>query len=310
MATSTISSPPGRQQADPPARRRTAGIAGAFTGAFVLLVALAAVHLIQGTASLGLAELLDGIMPWARQDDARAQAVAILIESRVPRLAAAVLVGVGVGVAGAVLQSVARNPLAAPDTLAVNAGAWVAVVAVAAFGVSLPFFVNGLVAFIGGLAAAGLVLAVARGGAAGPTRLVLAGSAVALALQSLTYVLLMLFQVSTPGLFGWASGTTVQSGTRQVTQAAPLILLAVLAVLLLAHRLDVLELGDDSARVLGVDVRRTRVLAIVLAVLLAATAVTVAGPIGFVGLSAPIIARLLASRVTGLGKHVLLLPFA
>lgn len=303
--TSTMTAPPEQRPARGGALRAYP-IVGVFIGAVVLLVALAAVHLTQGTASLGLGELVRAILPGGSTD----QAVAVLIESRLPRLAAAVLVGVGVGVAGAVLQSVARNPLAAPDTLAVNAGAWVAVVAVAAFGISLPFFVNGLVAFAGGLLAAGLVLAVARAGAAGPTRLVLAGSAVALALQSLTYLLLMLFQANTPGLFGWGSGTTVQSGTRQVTLAAPLIAVAVLAVLLLAHRLDVLGLGDDSARVLGVDVRRTRVIAVILAVMLAALAVTVAGPIGFVGLSAPVIARLIAGRIPGMGRHLTLLPFA
>lgn len=309
MATSTISAPP-RTPARETEPRRSAGIVGAFAAAIVLLAVLAAVHLMQGTASLGIAEVFRAILPWAEADGARDQAVAILVESRTPRLIAAILVGVGVGIAGTVLQSVARNPLAAPDTLAVNAGAWVAVVAVAAFGITLPFLAKGLVAFAGGLLAAGLVMMVSRGGAAGPTRLVLAGSAVALALHALTYVLLMLFAANTPGLFGWGSGTTVQSGTRQVATAAPVILIAVVLVLLLAHRLDVLGLGDDSARVLGVDVRRTRVLAVALAVLLAATAVTVAGPIGFVGLSGPVVARLIAARVTGLGRHLLLMPFA
>ncbi|GIF25491.1 iron complex transport system permease protein [Actinoplanes tereljensis] len=289
---------------------KTYGIIGVFAGAIVLLAVLAAVHLTQGTASLGVGELLRAVWPWAHDDSSRDQAVAVLVASRLPRLAAALLVGIAVGVAGGVLQSVARNPLASPDTLAVNAGAYVSVVAVAAFGLSLPFFLNGLVAFIGGMLAAGLVLLVARGGAAGPTRLVLAGSAVALALNALTTVLLMLFQQNTVGLFAWGSGTTVQSGSHQVTMAAPIIALGLVATLFLAHRLDVLALGDDPARVLGVDVRRTRAVAVTLAVLLAAISVTVAGPIGFAGLCAPVIAKLIARRVPGLGSHLLLLPFA
>jgi ferric hydroxamate transport system permease protein len=288
----------------------TYGIIAVFAGAIVLLAALAAVHLTQGTASLGAGELLRALWPWAEDDGSRSQAVAVLVASRLPRLAAALLVGLAVGVAGGVLQSVARNPLASPDTLAVNAGAYVSVVAVAAFGVSLPFVAGGLVAFVGGLLASGLVLLVARGGAAGPTRLVLAGSAVALALNALTTVLLMLFQQNTVGLFAWGSGTTVQSGSHQVSMAAPIIAAALAGTLLLAHRLDVLALGDDPARVLGLDVRRIRVSAVVLAVLLAAISVTVAGPIGFVGLAAPVIARLIARRVPGLGAHLLLLPFA
>ncbi|MBL7259427.1 iron ABC transporter permease [Paractinoplanes lichenicola] len=289
---------------------KTYGIIAVFAVAVVLLVVLSAVHLTQGTASIGLTELLRAVWPGGESDDARTQAVAVLVDSRMPRLLAALLVGVGVGIAGAVLQSVARNPLASPDTLAVNAGAYVSVVAVAAFGISLPFFAGGSVAFVGGLLASGLVLLVSRGGAAGPTRLVLAGSAVALALNSLTTVLLMLFQQNTIGLFAWGSGTTVQSRSENVTMAAPVLAVGVLITMLLAHRLDVLGLGDDSARVLGVDVRRTRVLAVGVAVLLSATAVTVAGPIGFVGLCAPVIARLVARRVPGLGAHLLMLPFA
>ncbi len=227
-----------------------------------------------------------------------------------PRLLAGLLLGVALGVAGAVLQSVARNPLASPDTLAVNAGAYLTVVVVAAFGLSVPFYLQGGLAFLGGLAAAGLVLVLARGGADGPTRLVLAGSAIMLALHSLTTVLLVLFEQETMGLFAWGSGSIVQSGTRTVTLATPVVVVGVLAALVLARRLDLLGLGDDAATVLGVDVRRTRVASVLVAVLLASIAVTVAGPVGFVGLAAPVVARLVARRVPGLGRHVLLLPFA
>jgi ABC-type Fe3+-siderophore transport system permease subunit len=316
MTSTTAASPAASATPDatvtPPAgeRPRAYGVIALFAGAVVLLVVLGAVHLTQGTAHLATGELLRALWPWAQDDGDRAQAVAVLVASRLPRLAAALLVGVAVGISGGMLQSVARNSLASPDTLAVNAGGYVSVVAVAAFGISLPFFLSGLTAFLGGLLAAGLVLLVARGGAAGPTRLILAGSAVALALNALTTVLLMLYAQNTVGLFAWGSGTTVQSGSDQVVRAVPLVAAGILAALLLAHRLDVLALGDDPARVLGVDVRRTRVLAVVVAVLLAATAVTVAGPIGFVGLCAPVIARLIARRVPGLGAHLALLPFA
>ncbi|MBP2326830.1 iron complex transport system permease protein [Kibdelosporangium banguiense] len=290
--------------------RTRLGVLGVFVLGLALLLALSAVHLLQGTARLSVGELVRAVLPWVDDDGTRAQAVAVLVASRVPRLIAALLVGLALGFAGCALQSVARNPLTSPDTVAVNAGAYVSVVAVAAFGISLPFYANGFVAFVGGLAASGLVLLVARGGAAGPTRLVLAGSAVALALNSLTTVLLMLFPENTIGLFAWGSGSTVQSGTRLVMLATPIAVLGVLGTILLAHRLDVLGLGDDHARVLGVDVRRTRVIAVVLAVLLSATAVTVTGPIGFVGLCAPVIARFVARRVPSLSNHALLLPLS
>lgn len=287
------------------ARASRLGITAAFVAAGLLALLLAAVHLTQGTAAVGPLDLLR-LATGGGADET----VAVLVASRVPRLLAGLLVGVALGVAGSVLQSVARNPLASPDTLAVNAGAYVTVVAVAAFGLSIPFYLQGGLAFLGGLAAAGLVLVLARGGADGPTRLVLAGSAIMLALHALTMVLLVLFEQETLGLFAWGSGSIVQSGTRTVTLAAPVVVVGVLAALVLARRLDLLGLGDDAASVLGVDVRRTRVVAVLVAVLLAAIAVTVAGPVGFVGLAAPVLARLVARKVPGLGRHVLLLPFA
>ncbi|GLY32653.1 iron ABC transporter permease [Kineosporia sp. NBRC 101731] len=306
--TATRTAAPGTPAASPgqPASSgKKLSVTAVFAVSLIALAALGAVHLTQGTADLGVGELLRSV---AGGDDS--DATAILIASRLPRLGAAVLIGLALGVAGATLQSVARNPLASPDTLAVNSGAYLTVVAVASFGISLPFYLDGLTAFAGGLAAAGLVLLISRGGDGGPTRLVLAGSAIALALSSLSYVLLMLFQVQTQGLFAWQSGTTVQSGSQQVKLAIPLIALGVIGLLLLAHRLDVMALGDDSARVLGIDVRRSRMFAVLLAVLLAATAVTVTGPIGFVGLSAGVAARSAARRLPGLGRHVLLLPLA
>ncbi|MCK9793804.1 iron ABC transporter permease [Isoptericola sp. 4D.3] len=301
----SVSTPPVVPAAAPGRRAAPARIVAAFALAVVAVLALSAVHLTQGTADVGPLDVLRAAVG-ADTDGT----VAVLVSSRLPRLLAGLLVGVALGVAGAVLQSVARNPLASPDTLAVNAGAYVTVVAAAALGLSVPFYLQGGLAFLGGLAAAVLVLALARGGADGPTRLVLAGSAIMLALHSLTMVLLVLFEQETTGLFAWGSGSIVQSGTRTVSMAAPVVLAGVVGALLLARRLDLLGLGDDAARVLGVDVRRTRVLSVLVAVLLAAIAVTVAGPIGFVGLAAPVIARLVGRRVPGLGRHALLLPFA
>jgi iron complex transport system permease protein len=286
-------------------------VASAFVVAILVVLVLAAIHLTQGTADVGLGDLLRLVVGGTGGDaDADRTVAAVLVASRLPRLLAGLLVGVSLGAAGAALQSVARNPLASPDTLAVNAGAYVAVVGAAVVGVTLPFYLSGTLALIGGLAASGLVLVLARGGAAGPTRLILAGSAITLALHSLTTVLLVLFQQETMGLFAWGSGSIVQSGTSQVALAAPLVVVGLGGLVLVAHRLDLLALGDDTATVLGIDVRATRVVTILLAVLLSATAVTVAGPVGFVGLCAPVIVRLVARKVPGLNRHRVLIPLS
>ncbi|MFI6175418.1 iron ABC transporter permease [Nonomuraea sp. NPDC051191] len=276
---------------------RRLGVAGAFLVTLAVIAALAALHLTQGTSDTDLFALDD-------------QAMNVLVASRLPRLLAAVSVGVALGAAGALLQSVARNPLASPDTLAVSNGAYLAVVLAATFGLSLPAFLSGGLSFLGGLAAAALVLALSAGGRTGTTRLILAGSATALALQSVTTLLMILFQEENTGLFAWGSGSLVQSDLGGVTQMALVVVPAIGAAVALGSRLDILGLGDDTATVLGVNVRRLRLTVIVLAVLLSAAAVTVAGPVGFVGLCAPVIVRLLARRLPELSRHRALVPLS
>lgn len=273
--------------------------------ALVAVLALAAVHLTQGTSSVGVTDLLRLLT--GHGDD---EALQVLRGARLPRLLAAVVVGVALGVAGAAMQSLARNPLASPDTLAVNDGAHVVIVAVAAFGVALPALPAGGLAFLGGLAAAGLVFLLGGGGRAGTTRLILAGSATALALSALTRLLLLLFEEATTGLYAWGSGSLVHSDLDTLAQLTPIVALAVVALLVLGRRLDILALGDDTAAVLGLNVRRTRLVVTVLTVLLSAAAVTLVGPIGFVGLAAPVIVRLLARLVPGLQRHRVLLPLS
>lgn len=297
---------PAREVSGRPGRRGSRGLVAAVFGVAVLgTAALAVVHLTQGTSTVGAADLLRLLI-----GSADADVGAVLIGSRAPRLAAALTVGAALGVAGALLQSLARNPLASPDTLAVNAGAHLAVVAAAALGLSLPALPAGGLAFVGGLLAAGLVLALSSGGSSSPTRLVLAGSATALALGSLTTLLLLLFEQETLGLFAWGNGSLTQSDLDAVTQMAPVVVVGVVGALSAARRLDLLALGDDTASVLGVRVRRTRLGALVLAVLLSAAAVTVAGPIGFVGLAAPVAVRLAGRSHPALQRHLVLLPLA
>lgn len=284
---------------------RVIGAGAVLLGLGVALVLVAGWHLTQGTSDVGFADLVGlltggGDAPTATRD--------ILMGSRIPRLAAGLTVGFALGVSGALLQSLARNALASPDTLAVTGGAYFAVTVVAAFGLSVPLWASGAVAFTGGLAAAGLVIGLAGGAGTSTTRLVLAGTATALALQAGTSTLLILFREETTALFAWGQGSLSQLGLTAFQQAAPVVATATVGGLLLGRRLDLLGLGDDTAAVLGVRVRSTRVIGTLLAVLLTAAAVTLAGPIGFVGLCAPVIARLLGRVAPGLHRHVVLLP--
>ncbi|MFE5968314.1 iron ABC transporter permease [Streptomyces sp. NPDC056463] len=279
--------------------------AAAVTAALVLLVAgFALVDITQGTASVGASEVWKALTGRADPSDA-----SVVIASRLPRMAAGLLVGAVLGMAGAALQAVSRNVLASPDTLAVNAGSYLALGVAAVSGVSLPLLASSGVAFVGGLAAAAVVLGLSGLGA-GTVRLVLAGSALMLGLTAITDGLLLLFPQQTEGLFDWNQGSISQNGFDGVLQMAPIGLLGVAGLLLIARRVDALALGDDAARGLGVPVRSTRVTAVVLAALLSAAAVTLAGPIGFVGLCAPALVRPLVRRYRGFSRARAALPVA
>ncbi|MFC8037015.1 iron ABC transporter permease, partial [Streptomyces griseoincarnatus] len=225
----------------------------------------------------------------------------VVIASRLPRMAAGLLVGAALGVAGLALQAVSRNVLASPDTLAVNAGSYFALGVVAVTGLSLPLIASSAVAFAGGLGAAAVVLGLSGLGA-GTVRLVLAGTALALGLTAVTEGLLLLFPEETEGLYQWNQGSIGQNGFDGVLQMLPVVVIGLAGLFLVARRVDALALGDDTARGLGVPVRATRVTAVVLATLLSAAAVTLAGPIGFVGLCAPALARPLARWVRGVRR--------
>lgn len=302
MTSATQQRPPGAEMTHPPAPASPG--AGGWAALIVLGVGLLAavavlgvVHVTQGTAGIAPGDVLRVVL-----GDGSDQETAIVLQSRLPRLLAAVLVGVALGVAGSVLQSVARNPLASPDTLAVEAGAYLALTVVAAFSISLPVLSSAGVAFAGGLLTAAVVLGLTGGFASSTLRVILAGTVVAFAMGSVTAALLIIFSQETRGLYAWGAGSLTQRDLDGVATMAPVIAVAVVAALLLARRLDVLELGDDVARSLGVAVARSRLTFVVIAVLLSAAAVTVAGPIGFIGLSAPAAMRLLDRRVPALRR--------
>lgn len=294
--------------------RAPIGLGRGASGTAVLAVLLVSVfvvglwHITQGTSGVGFWDLLRYLLG-AHENVGGVPIADVVTGSRLPRVFAGIAVGVALGAGGALLQSVTRNALAAPDTLAVTAGAYFALCAVAAFGLAVPLWASGAVAFTGGLLAAGLVLGlVGTASGIGSTRLILAGSAVAMALDASTAMLLILFKESTTGLYAWGSGSLAQLNLDAATRAAPVIVVVLIVALLLARRLDVLGLGDDTASSLGVPIRSTRLVAILCAVLLTSISVTLAGPIAFIGLAAPVAVRLLSGRIGVLSRHAFLIP--
>lgn len=282
--------------ASAPARARAAAVLALALG-FGALVVLGAVQLTLGTSEVSVQDLLGAVFSG---EDPRALAIAM--DSRLPRLVGGLVVGVVLGVAGCALQAMTRNPLASPDTLAVNAGAHLALTAAAALGLSLPMLSSAALAFVGGLAAAGLVVGLTGFSETAPIRLVLAGTVVAMGLASITSALLMIHAQSTQGLFLWGAGTLNLSGVDGVVSLLPVVGVALVVLVLLARSTDVLSMGSATAKALGVRVTLVRAGLLVCAVVLASSSVAMVGPLGFVGLCAPAIVRLLAGRIIRFGR--------
>ncbi|MBB4929640.1 iron complex transport system permease protein [Lipingzhangella halophila] len=222
----------------------------------------------------------------------------VLFTLRMPRALTAALVGAALGLAGAIMQSLTRNPLASPDTLGVMWGASVGAIAVIVFGGSTGQ-VSGLVsqvgvpvgALVGGLVTSAVVFGLAWSSGLEPTRLLLMGVAASLFCANLVYWAMSWTEVQdATRAQTWLTGSMHAADWDRVGPAA--LALAVLLPLCLAaaHALGALVLGDDTARGLGVRVERARLLLLLIATLLACVAVSAAGPITFVALAAPQIA--------------------
>jgi iron complex transport system permease protein len=221
------------------------------------------------------------------------QASVIIHEYRIPRTLLALLVGMGLGLSGALMQSLTRNPLADPGLLGVSLGASTGVVvAIAFFGVATAL---GYVwfAFLGAAAASVLVYVLGASGRtlATPDRLVVAGAAVTAVLLAFNSAVLLLNPRAFDQFRFWTVGSLAGRDMDMVLVALPFVALGLLLALGLAPSLNALAMGDQMGRALGVNVGRTRVLGAVAVMLLCGAATAAAGPIGFVGLVVPHIAR-------------------
>lgn len=256
--------------------------------AIAVLAAACLLSLVVGTKSIPLPDIWSAL--WG---DNGSPDHLIVTEYRVPRTLLGLLAGLALGVAGCLMQGLTRNPLADPGLLGINAGAAFAItIAVAFLGVTdLTSYV-----WFGFAGAAVVSLVVYRLGTAGrqgsdPIRLTLAGVAVTAVLFGLTKGLILLHAKAFDEWRQWDSGSLTGRGYPVIAGAAPFIVVGVLAAIVAARSLNSLALGDDLARALGVNVGRTRLLTAVALTLLCGTATAAVGPITFVGLAVPHVAR-------------------
>jgi iron complex transport system permease protein len=257
--------------------------------AAALLVVVCWVSIAVGAKPIPLGTVVDALL----HPDLTLEDHLIVRDLRLPRTEVGLLVGAALGLSGAVMQGVSRNPLADPGILGISAGAsFMVVVAIHVFGIgSLYGYV--WFAFAGAAASAVVVYAVGSLGREGatPVKLSLAGAAVTTLLGSLTTAIL-LFDVSTLDQFRfWAVGSLAGRDAQIATSLLPFMTLGVLAALACGPALNALALGDDMARGLGQRVERARVACVGAVVVLCGAATAAAGPIVFVGLVVPYAAR-------------------
>ncbi|AEI45521.1 iron ABC transporter permease [Paenibacillus mucilaginosus] len=230
----------------------------------------------------------------------------IIRELRLPRVLGAALLGAAFAVAGALMQGVTRNPLADPGILGINSGAMLAVALSFAFFPNLPY--AGMIALaFGGAVCSTLIiylLASSVPGGLTPLRLTVAGSVVAALLGSLCEGIAIYYELSQDLAF-WYAGGAAGVKWMHLKLLLPVILAALLFTVPLARSVSLLSLGEETASGLGIRTGRVRVLAMATAVLLAGASVSAVGPVGFVGLVVPHMARKLIG-----GDYRLILPLS
>ena len=261
----------------------------------LVLVIAAAASLLAGTVWLRPGEVLAALT-----DPRPSLAGLIVTEIRLPRTLLAILVGGILGLSGAVLQGLLRNPLAEPGLLGVSAGASLGAVIAIYYGFSTSFVLaSPLFALVGASITAGAALLLARGG--GTLALILAGSAISSVAYAGVYLALNLaanpyasFEILT-----WLMGSLAERNWDHVRLAGPFIVIGGVVLLLTGPALEALALGEQQAESLGIDVGRVRLLALFGTALGVGAATAVAGSIGFVGLVAPHVVRPLVGHRPG-----------
>jgi iron complex transport system permease protein len=251
--------------------------------AIALLCLAALASLAVGARSIPLADVTDALLHGGASQDAT-----IVRDIRVPRTALGIAVGAALGVAGALMQALTRNPLADPGLLGVNAGASTAVVIALSLGVA---GAAGSVwfAFVGAAAASVAVYAIGSAGRGGatPVRLALAGTALTAALTAIIYGVAISDQRLLQQYNFWSIGALSQRGRTELDAILPFVAIGLGLAIVLARSLNALTLGDDSARALGARVGLTRVGGAASITLLCGAATAAAGPFYFLGLAVP-----------------------
>jgi iron complex transport system permease protein len=263
-----------------------------------ILLVFASLSLLIGASSLSSSQVISTLFSGGEFDF-------IVNQYRFPRMVLAIGVGAGLGLSGALVQGVIRNPLASPDLMGISAGAGLAATTLLVFFPASPVYLLPLAAVFGGMLAAALIMVFAYISSPTPARLALIGIAVSAFLSSCIDFLLIVNPIEINTAMVWLTGSLWGRNWEQVPIIWSALALLLPSAFWLAWRLDVMGLGEENATSLGINPSRVQVLALVAAVALASISVSVAGTVSFVGLLGPHLARMLFGN-----NHKLLLPGA
>ncbi|KKD09519.1 FecCD family ABC transporter permease [Streptomyces sp. WM6386] len=281
-----VDSPP-EQRAEtapaPPTRRAIRALGLLVSVAILVLVALASIAI--GAKELSMGQVWHGLF-----EDSGTYGDVVVTE-RLWRTLLGLLAGAALGLSGAVLQALTRNPLADPGLLGINAGASAAVVtAMTYFGVtSLTGYV--WFAFFGAAAVGALVWFLGGSRGATPVRLALAGTAISAALYGYLQAVMITNEAALGKMRFWTVGSLSSASESTILQVLPFLAVGTLLALALARPLNAMEMGDDTAKALGANLNRTRALSMLAATVLCGAATAACGPIVFVGLMVPHVVR-------------------
>lgn len=255
---------------------------------FVILAAIGCfLSVAKGAADISLSQIFTILLhPQAAPQDQ------IIWNIRLPRMIVGALVGMNLALSGCILQAVMRNPLADPHIIGISSGAGISGITVMILFPALEYLITP-VAFVGAMAAAVAIYILAWKNGIKPVRIILTGVAVSAFLGAGISGLLIFYSDRVNGALMWMVGGLAARSWPHVSIIVPYAVVGLILAVLSSHYLNILQLGDDMAKGLGVHVEITRIVLTAIAALLAASAVSVVGLLGFVGLVIPHISRLI-----------------
>ncbi|WP_404450675.1 iron ABC transporter permease [Virgibacillus necropolis] len=258
-----------------------------FIGAFLLLLLSVMASLRIGAVSIDFGDIFQSFI-----SDEQTKKFLIVQNLRLPRTLIAIIIGASLAIAGAIMQAITLNPLASPQVFGVNAGASLVVVLSLVFLPSISQSSLVYFAFLGAILGGSIVYSMASSSAGtSPVKLALAGITVHLFLSAIIEGIVLFHEDSTQSVLFWLAGAIDGASWNEVHIIWPWATAGIIIAIVLARQLTILGLGDDMAKGLGQNVVVIRLFFSLLVVVLAGASVSVAGPIGFVGLIIPHIAR-------------------